>query len=358
MAIKLIKRVCGAKEGDNMENKNLKMLLALSITSACNLRCFYCRAAGESLDNSLGTINYDLLKDIIISAYDNGIKNFRITGGEPTIALYFGELIEFIMKLAPDTIVRITTNGYKIKEYIDIIERYKERIEVVISVDSLNEYIGDIKYEKYLSEKVIDATEALLKRKIKVRYNIVVTRENINSVPELILKSLDLGVNLKLLDLIKHEEYFEKNTVKESSEFFRNSYQSIEDIKEFLKSITDRYQDNFSMLVSTGIPMSGYFKGNQYIQVKDSSKGSSFSDKCVNECPFFSNCQEGMFGPFISNNGVLSISNCRNKKLRWDLAKMNKEERDKSFKEIIALFSDTKIYNNFEMSKNKGDQNE
>lgn len=30
---------------------------------------------------------------------------------------------------------------------------------------------------------------------------------------------------------------------------------------------------------------------------------------------------------------------------------MNKEEIDKSFKEIIELFSNTKIYNNFEMTK-------
>ena len=339
-----------------MKNKNLKILLALSITSACNLKCFYCRAAGESLDNSLGTIKYDVLKDIIISAFDNGIKNYRITGGEPTIAPYFGELIEFIMKLAPDTIVRITTNGYKIKDYIDIIEKYKERIEVVISVDSPTEKIGNIKYDKYLSENIIDITNQLLKKKIKIRYNIVVTKENISQVPELISKSLDLGVNLKLLDLIKHDSYFGKESQNEANIFFNSSYQSINDIKEYLKSITDRYQENFSMLVSTGIPMSGYFKGEQYIQVKDSNSGSTFSEKCVKECPFFNTCQEGMFGPFISNNGVLSISNCRNKKLRWDLANMNKEQKDNSFKEIIELFSNTKIYNNFEYTKNSTDE--
>lgn len=339
-----------------MKNKKLKILLALSITSACNLKCFYCRAAGESLDNSLGTIKYDVLKDIIISAFDNGIKNYRITGGEPTIAPYFGELIEFIMKLAPDTIVRITTNGYKIKDYIDIIEKYKERIEVVISVDSPTKKINNIKYDKYLSENIIDITNQLLKKKIKVRYNIVVTKENISKVPELISKSLDLGVNLKLLDLIKHDSYFGKESQNEANIFFNSSYQSINDIKEYLKSVTDRYQENFSMLVSTGIPMSGYFKGEQYIQVKDSNSGSTFSEKCVKECPFFNTCQEGMFGPFISNNGVLSISNCRNKNLRWDLANMNKEQKDNSFKEIIELFSNTKLYNNFEYTKNSTDE--
>lgn len=116
-----------------------------------------------------------------------------------------------MMTLATDITMRITTNGYKILDYIDIIEKYKDRVEVVISVDSLNEYIGDVKYDRYLSKNIINITKELLKRKIKVRYNIVVTKENINIVPDLIAKSLELGVNLKLLDLIKHNEYFEKN---------------------------------------------------------------------------------------------------------------------------------------------------
>ncbi len=334
-----------------MINQKSKMILALSITSLCNLKCFYCKNSGESLDNSIGTIKFDILKEIIISAYENGIKSYRITGGEPTIVYYFGELITFIMDLAPDTIIRITTNGYKILNYISIIKKYKDRIEVVISVDSLNENINGIKYDKYLSETIMEITKKLLEQKIKVRYNIVVTKENINLTPQLILKSLQLGVNLKLLDLIKHDEYFEKKSKEEVNEFFENSYQSMNDIKGFLKDIADRYQENFNMLVSTGIPMSGYFKGNQYIQVKDSNRGSSFSIKCVNECPYFNTCQEGMFSSFISNNGVLSISNCRNTKLRWDLSKLDKKGKDNSFKEILELFNDTKIYNNFGINR-------
>lgn len=338
-----------------MKNKDLKIYLAIAITSACNLKCFYCKPSGENLDKAIGTIDFSILKDIIMSAYRNGIKNYRITGGEPTIVPYFGELITFIMNLENDTKIRITTNGYKLLDYIDILEKYKDRIEVVISVDSLNEYIGDVKYDKYLSDTIVDITKQLLERKINVRYNIVITKENIGSTPELISKALDLGVNLKLLDLIKHDEYFEKESLKEAGNFFESSYQSIDDIKEFLKKITDRYQENFNMLVSTGIPMSGYFKGEQYIQVKDSARGSSFSEKCVKECPYFNKCQEGMFSPFVSNNGVLSISNCRNMKLRWDLSKMRDEEMDMSFKEIIELFSDTKIYNNFEKANGQND---
>ena len=331
-----------------MEQKQPKVILALAITSVCNLKCFYCKDSGENLDNALGTIEFNNLKSIVKVAYKNGIKNYRITGGEPTTVHYFGELLEYIMELGKDSKIRISTNGYKILNYMDMIEKCRERMEIVISVDSLNKKIGKVEYEKYLSEQIINITKKLLDRKIKVRYNIVITKENINATPELILKALDLGVNIKLLDLIKHDEYFEKNK-EESNNFFKNSYQSIDDIKQFLRSITDRYQENFNMLVSTGIPMSRYLKGNQYIQVKDSNRGSTFSEECVNNCSYFDKCQEGMFSPFISNNGILSISNCKNKNLRWNLLDMNDEEKDKSFKEILKLFSNTKIYNNFKV---------
>lgn len=334
-----------------MEKDNIKVSLALAITSACNLKCFYCKSSGENLDGCIGTIDYSILKDIISASYECGIKNYRITGGEPTIVPYFGELIKVLMDYAPDITARITTNGYKILDYVDLIEKYNDRLEVTMSVDSLNEKVNNTKYEKYLSEDIIAITKELLNRNIKTRYNIVVTKENVSEVPELISKALDLGVNIKLLDLIKHTEYFDKESIEEANELFQNSYQSFKDIKKYLSEITDRYQENFNMFVSTGIPMSGYFRGEQYIQVKESNRGSTFSEVCVNKCPYFKTCQEGMFSPFISNNGELGISNCKNKKLRWNLYKMNQIVKKKSFEELLSLFNNTKIYNNFDNCK-------
>ena len=115
------------------------------------------------------------------------------------------------MELGKDSKFVYQQMGIRFLNYMDMIEKCRERMEIEISVDSLNKKIGKVEYEKYLSEQIINITKKLLDRKIKVRYNIVITKENINATPELILKALDLGVNIKLLDLIKHDEYFEKN---------------------------------------------------------------------------------------------------------------------------------------------------
>ena len=48
----------------------------------------------------------------------------------------------------------------------------------------------------------------LVKRGISTRFNVVVTRQNVNEVETLIGKSLVLGVNIKILDLIIRDEYF------------------------------------------------------------------------------------------------------------------------------------------------------
>ena len=60
------------------------------------------------------------------------------------------------MDLGKDTKIRLNTNGYNLEYMLDLIEMYKDRrVDVVISVDSLNEYVNGIHYPKYLSSKII-----------------------------------------------------------------------------------------------------------------------------------------------------------------------------------------------------------
>ena len=73
--------------------------LAIAITTKCNYKCFYCKKGGESISEKQQTMPYEKLKNIIAVAIEEGIRNFRITGGEPTGVTYFGKLIEYIWNL-------------------------------------------------------------------------------------------------------------------------------------------------------------------------------------------------------------------------------------------------------------------
>ena len=103
--------------------------LAIALTTYCNYQCFYCKEGGESISKKKQIIPFEKIKRIIFNAYEIGISNFRITGGEPTSVPYFSELIEYIMSF-DESKVRINTNGFKILEYVDVLRKYKERLDI------------------------------------------------------------------------------------------------------------------------------------------------------------------------------------------------------------------------------------
>lgn len=331
-------------------NKNKRInYLAIAITTNCNCNCFYCKPTGESiLPNMKGTLNFQNLKKIIKVAYELGITTFRITGGEPTTVSYLPSLICYIMELGNDTKVRLNTNGYKLdnEELLNIIESYKERMDIVISVDSVNEYINGIHYPKYLSLKVQNIAMELVKRKIPTRFNVVVTRQNISEVKALIDKSIALGVNIKIMDLIIQNEYFgtDKNLKGEEAVMFgKASYAPLESIIKYLEAISDRSKEKYHMWNTFGIPRSGYFIGNQWVQVKDSSRGAEYSKVCIEKCPYYESCNEGLFSPFISVGEILHLSGCKNKDLYYTLKGKSEAKIKKALDEILTLFENTEL---------------
>ena len=317
--------------------------LAIAITTKCNYKCFYCKKGGESISQERQTIPYEMLKKIIAIAIKEGLKNFRITGGEPTGVAYFGKLIEYIMEFK-ETKIRINTNGFKILKYIDILKKYKERLDIVFSVDSISEYIDEIHFPKFLSKDVIEITRILKKNEIPVRYNIVVTKINESEVRSLVLKAVDeLHVNAKLLDFNKFPEYYgNKKEVreKEASSFWQNMFVPMKNFYSFLENISEKSDSNWTTQMigkNNGIPMSVYFRNQNWIQVKDSERGAKYSEFCKESCKYYKDreCKEGVFSLFLSSNLILHLSGCKNEKIRFDLTKCDDDEIKLAFSNLL-----------------------
>ena len=326
-----------------IERKNT--YLAIALTTYCNYQCFYCKDGGESISSCKEIIPFSKLKQIISNAYDIGITNFRITGGEPTIVSYFAELIEFIMSF-PNTKTRINTNGYKILSYVEILSKYAERIDIVFSVDSISEFLNKVHFQKFLSGKIIRITQKLKENEISVRYNIVVTSLNCCEVKNLILKAVDeLHVNVKLLDLNKFSEYLGYDTKVVGEDAFKlwNSlFVPMSKFYVFLREISSDSNLEWTTGIidkKQGIPMSVYFRGQNWIQVKDSMRGARYSEFCKRECQFFKdgNCQEGVFSLFLSSNSMLHLSGCKNSSIQFDLSKYNDEQIKNALKKLLTI---------------------
>ena len=319
--------------------------LAIAITTKCNYKCFYCKKGGESISQKQQTIPYEKLNNIIAVAIEEGIRNFRITGGEPTGVTYFGKLIEYIMEFE-QTKIRINTNGFKILKYINILKKYRKRLDIVFSVDSISEYIDGMYFPKFLSEDVIKITRILRNNEIPVRYNIVVTKTNELEVRSLVLKALDdLHINVKLLDLNKFPEYYgNKKEIceKEALDFWQTMFVPMKNFYGFLEEISEKSDLDWTTKMigkGNGIPMSAYFRKENWVQVKDSERGAKYAKFCKESCNYYKKgeCREGVFSLFLSSNLVLHLSGCKNEKIRFDLNKCNDDEIKLAFSYLLKF---------------------
>ena len=277
--------------------------LAIAVTTKCNYRCFYCKEGGDSMSSNLDIMPFENLKEVLKVSYELGIHIFRITGGEPTVVEYFEELIEFIMNLGDDTRIGLNTNGFKLEKYINVIEKYKDRIYVLLSVDSISNVLQDMHFPKYLSEKTRSITKKMVDKGIKVRYNIVVTNFNYNEIKELIITAIDeLGVDIKLLDLKVRDEYLLDNKCtceQNAKEFWTSSYLPLNEIINFIEKNSKEFKGETYTTNYYGIPMKTYIRNGKTIQIKDTSKGTHYSNLCIKECSYYNKCNEGLYSPFL-----------------------------------------------------------
>lgn len=325
--------------------ERINTYLAIAITTYCNYQCFYCKKGGESISQKKETISFTKIKQIVNNAYNVGIANFRITGGEPTEVSYFAELIEYIMNFK-DTKVRINTNGYRLLRHLDVLIKYKERLDIVFSVDSISKNINGVYFEKYLSDSVINTTKILKENKIQVRYNVVVTALNKCEIRELVLKAVDeQHVNIKLLDLNKFSNYlgYDGEVVgEEAFNLWEQLFVPMKTFYSFLEYIsTSSKKDWTTGLIGkgNGIPMSSYFRGENWIQVKDSTRGARYSDFCMSKCPYYKNknCREGVFSLFLSSNLKLHLSGCKNESIQFDVSKYDNEQIREALKKLLCF---------------------
>ncbi len=86
--------------------------LRLSVTSACNLRCAYCRPAITPRVAAASVLSDRQRLELVTWLHDRfGLRQLRLTGGEPLLHESVATLIAAIRNAAPDLSVAMTTNG-------------------------------------------------------------------------------------------------------------------------------------------------------------------------------------------------------------------------------------------------------
>ena len=86
--------------------------LRVSVTDRCNLRCVYCMPPeGVSWQPHESIMRYEEITQIVQVAAEEGIREVRLTGGEPLVRKNLAELVGMIAAIPGIEDISLTTNG-------------------------------------------------------------------------------------------------------------------------------------------------------------------------------------------------------------------------------------------------------
>lgn len=295
----------------------------ICLTNFCNFRCYYCQSGGEN-HGVCGNKDLELnnVKQILTVLERVGIDRIRLTGGEPTLLPYFGEIVRYAVKLKFSKI-RISTNGYNVSEYVDILKNKKIRVQ--ISLDTL-----DKKKFKSITgcdelETVIRAMDVLSENQINTRINTVVMKSNLSEIRNIIRYCNDKRFSIKLLGL-ELLDCYDKNRVL-------NELITYDDRIKLLENIGTKYNEIMAP-GQLGVPMDEYKNGNISIRVRFfDGWGAKYIDSCK-KCSIFP-CPSGIYGVQILANGEISLCRFR-RNLKFNFLEcMDENEMYVKIKEML-----------------------
>jgi GTP 3',8-cyclase len=109
--------------------------LRLSVTDRCNFRCQYCMPAeGLPWLDREDVLRFEEIQRLVGLFAEMGVRDLRLTGGEPLVRRDFPKLVEMLAPLVDD--LSITTNGYLLeRDAAALVAAGANRFNV--SIDSL-----------------------------------------------------------------------------------------------------------------------------------------------------------------------------------------------------------------------------
>ena len=92
--------------------------LRVSVTDRCNMRCVYCMPPeGIQLQSHAAVMRYEEIAEVVRAAASQGIREVRLTGGEPLVRLDLAELVRLIAEIPGIEDISLTTTGLLLGKY-------------------------------------------------------------------------------------------------------------------------------------------------------------------------------------------------------------------------------------------------
>jgi cyclic pyranopterin phosphate synthase len=176
--------------------------LRVSLTDACNYRCFYCMEENPVFTAPTKLLSPQEIENICGELVEMGLEEIRVTGGEPTLRPEFSEIVERLSRLSLKTLA-VTTNGHHLEKHLPHLKTTR-LTKINVSVDSLDEGRfhsitrgGDLR-------RVLKALFQARDMGFEVKLNAIIFRGiNDEEVVDFARLSADEGIEVRFLEYMK-----------------------------------------------------------------------------------------------------------------------------------------------------------
>ncbi len=112
--------------------------LRISVTDRCNLRCVYCMPPeGVAWQPHENILRYEEIMEVVRAAAENGVSEFRLTGGEPLVRKDLSDLVRMMAVTPGVEDISLTTNGLLLENQIEGLAQAGLR-RINVSLDTLD----------------------------------------------------------------------------------------------------------------------------------------------------------------------------------------------------------------------------
>lgn len=160
------------------------LVMQLSITNKCNLRCIHCYEESATLQD-MPLQHYTTIVGKFLETADlwGNHAVIWLTGGEPLVHPDFWTFVEFLQKQKDSDAhlsAYVLTNGVLIdEECVARLEQYPVVTDVQVSLDGTSKRTHEAIRGKGTYEKTIEAINLLSASRFRVHIHMVVTRKNL-----------------------------------------------------------------------------------------------------------------------------------------------------------------------------------
>ena len=178
--------------------------MRISITDRCNLRCGYCMPeCGVPSVPHDKILRFDEIVRLVKIFCSLGIKNVKITGGEPLVRKGAVGLIKDIKAIDGIEKVSLTTNGILLSENLNALAE--------AGIEGINISLDTLDRQKYMKITGFDGLNTVLKvidecrafPEIKIKINAVTMADyNRDEICKLADFAADMGVTLRFIEMM------------------------------------------------------------------------------------------------------------------------------------------------------------